>query len=668
MSFNYYAYLYFIPNKKIMKTRRTKFLLSFLAVAILWFAMVNAYTFEVTNRDPFGTLNLSTLMIKPNAGNDNETMLLSGTTLRIKTDQGKLKVHKICNEKAWAEESCLDFDEIWNGGGGSWITATWTIEDYCYLLSDGNLRCDDDTLMSKIAAIEAFMNSYTPWEGATVTATGENTGFYCSSTNWRELVCNNKITSVPWEGVTVSVTGTTTGYYCSSTGDWKTLVCNNPITGWSWITATGTSTWLYCKLLDDWNLLCDWDPNNWWEWGLIWNTASWGYCMYSCMNKSDYESLSEDGKEQFGWLWSPRVKEQWDLVCVIDCTNTSVWGSVWWVNDNIWWVNSTIYPKLGRNVSIWNGTSRTPYSLYVRWDTALEPDNKPTLYKNLPDFKVTQSGIAVFWWITYWITGADWLIRRSLSVHWPIIAWNNSNHISMYADWDFGDNERHFEIMGSNELAIWTQYWAFLYFTQKTWNYIYHIEPLMYWWNPDTYWWWDGCIAPKPDWDDGSTIIKDDLETPISPKGTCTAASSAQLVQAYPLQEYWDFIDAYETLMVWVNTNQPNATLDVYGSLRIGNNCVPAKCDTEHAWTMMYYETSDGWHLVICSLGIDNSLQDRGYHRYEINKTFYETSAWAPWWYTESCYAPVPSPHPIPHPQPYEISEEVTELNDPAQW
>ena len=78
---------YFIPNKTDMKKRRTKFLLSFLAVAILWFAMVNAYTFEVTNRDPFGTLNLSTLMIKPDV-NSSDTILLSGKTLRIKTAEG----------------------------------------------------------------------------------------------------------------------------------------------------------------------------------------------------------------------------------------------------------------------------------------------------------------------------------------------------------------------------------------------------------------------------------------------------------------------------------------------------------------------------------------------------------------------------------------------------
>ena len=59
--------------------------------------MVNAFTIEVQNRDPFGTLNLSTLRIKPNA-NSSGTMELSGYTLQIRTASGQINVHKICDE------------------------------------------------------------------------------------------------------------------------------------------------------------------------------------------------------------------------------------------------------------------------------------------------------------------------------------------------------------------------------------------------------------------------------------------------------------------------------------------------------------------------------------------------------------------------------------------
>ena len=44
--------------------------------------------------------------------------------------------------------------------------------------------------------------------------------------------------------------------------------------------------------------------------------------------------------------------------------------------------------------------------------------------------------------------------------------------------------------------------------------------------------------------------------------------------------------------MVGVNTNKPQATLDVNGSLRVGSNCVPIAltCDQQNVGTMMYLE------------------------------------------------------------------------------
>lgn len=616
MCFNYYAYLYFIPNKKIMKTRRTKFLLSFLAVAILWFAMVNAYTFEVTNRDPFGTLNLSTLMIKPDV-NSNDTILLSGKTLRIKTDQGKLKVHKICNELEWSAEECIEFGNLWNWWPGEWgITATWSLNEYCYLKdSDGNLRCDNTALNTAIETVIGILGLTRP-NNATITIKQWD---YEKSFTLDQS--NNDTIVLPWwdwdtiiSGALVTQTGANTGYYCSST-DGETLICNNAITpGGSWVSASWT-TWYYCKLTDDWNLKCDWNSSNWigwWdsEWALDEIPQIW----------ADWVQMGILHPKQYAynvWIWvnAETLKAGWAKNYKLRVAN--------WKTQIDWDVeikpNESVPANFdGRWVRFFNAMAL----LMTRYTAEFEDDGI-TIKSKIPVGTVT------------WFT-----------VNWPIAAWNPSNYIYMYADGNAGDADRHYEIMGNNELAIWTQYWAFLYFTQKTWNYVYHLEPLMYW-NATTYWWWwEGCEAPKPD----------TPETPgvISPKSSCSATNNVQTAMAQPLG-FGDYVDAYKTFMVWVNTNQPNATLDVYGSLRIGNNCVPAECDANHAWTMMYYEYF-WWHIVVCA---QNVLDNTEYKRYNLSMELNDDGYWHPQWYTQSCYAPVPSPHPVPHPEPYEVAEGV---------
>jgi hypothetical protein len=48
-----------------MKRRTQKIFITLLSLFIAGFAMVNAYTFEVLNWNPFGVLNLKTLIMKP---------------------------------------------------------------------------------------------------------------------------------------------------------------------------------------------------------------------------------------------------------------------------------------------------------------------------------------------------------------------------------------------------------------------------------------------------------------------------------------------------------------------------------------------------------------------------------------------------------------------------
>lgn len=88
---------------------------------------VNALTFDL-DRGPFGTLNLSKLMIKPNANSDS-TIELSGHTIRIKTSEGntgKIRVGLVCNESG---TSCKDVQTLLRYGDIEWkqIPISWTL-------------------------------------------------------------------------------------------------------------------------------------------------------------------------------------------------------------------------------------------------------------------------------------------------------------------------------------------------------------------------------------------------------------------------------------------------------------------------------------------------------------------------------------------------------------
>ena len=76
-----------------------------------------------------------------------------------------------------------------------------------------------------------------------------------------------------------------------------------------------------------------------------------------------------------------------------------------------------------------------------------------------------------------WVRVGEWRTFTNhawISVGWIIVAWlwSTNNYIYMYASWYASDTNRHFEIMGSNELAVWTYSGAFIYFSYLTGNYL----------------------------------------------------------------------------------------------------------------------------------------------------------------------------------------------------
>jgi len=97
----------------------------------------------------------------------------------------------------------------------SWITAFWTWWEICYLNEDGkNLTCDNWVLwvlsgtIAQLIAMFRKTNQNTGSEyefpGAIVSTTWANTWYYCSSTDWNTLECNNEVilwwdTILSWE-------------------------------------------------------------------------------------------------------------------------------------------------------------------------------------------------------------------------------------------------------------------------------------------------------------------------------------------------------------------------------------------------------------------------------------------------------------------------------------
>ena len=279
--------------------------------------------------------------------------------------------------------------------------------------------------------------------------------------------------------------------------------------------------------------------------------------------------------------------------------------------------------------------------------------------ENTTEFYVNPNGISMFW-SPYFFRGTGNNAVRWLSVNWPIFAWHSGNYIYMYANWtSASDNNRSYEILWENELAVGTRWWAFIYFTQRTgtfdnitgWEYPWVIHERngiinTVWCNPSPppantpqwwrwIWWWN-----------------------ISPQSQCT-------IQNLTWHNYhgvlaWDLAvdkgDAYNSLMVWVNTDDPQATLDVNGSLRVGSNCLPEEltCNELNVGTMMYLERkfSYKWSLVICIADGITQNNTINYVWYDIIQLLTGTNFSNLWFINDdySCVLPKPNAREYPTP------------------
>ena len=352
-----------------------------------------------------------------------------------------------------------------------------------------------------------------------------------------------------------------------------------------------------------------------------------------------------------------------------------------WLN----WLNVWVWEKPRTKVT--SGAKDYKLRVYswttrINWNLRVTPDdaNSSVDYINSTDFYVNTWGVSMFWSPFFYRSttdsNGDQKNIRWLSVNWPIFAWHSGNYIYMYANWtSASDNNRSYEILWENELAVGTRWWAFIYFKQRTWTYntVVNSGPFITW----VIYTWYTQLDVATDWE---------LIHPCIPGvilNTCPSQQT-QSIQVYnwhtwhgvdnPFSSHWVSIpEAYSSLMVWVNTDDPQATLDVNGSLKIGSNCVPSQltCNELNVGTMMYLERkfSYKWSLVIC---IADGVTQNDNNQYVINYVWYDIMRWLTdanlsnlWFISNdySCVLPKPNAREYPTPTTGEKYNFITDEN-----
>lgn len=315
-----------------------------------------------------------------------------------------------------------------------------------------------------------------------------------------------------------------------------------------------------------------------------------------------------------------------------------------WLNWLNVWVWDRPYTEINRRAKdyklrVWSWITR------INWDLAVTPFGLSSS-ENTTEFYVNKNGISMFWSPYFFRTNGNNNIRW-LSVNWPIFAWHSGNYIYMYADWDSPTaNNRSYEILWENELAVGTRWWAFIYFTQRTGTYN-NITGGSYPWvtldlsgTTQAYSCPGGWGTSK--WNQGWWWLQQIVYWEQNLSWQCSGVN----VQVHtwhswhginPLEVFGGIFgdntdmkkQVYSSLMVWVNTDDPQATLDVNGSLRLGSNCLPSSltCDASNVGTMMYLErkATYQWSLVIC---VADGITWNNNDGYTVDYKWYDIMRW----------------------------------------
>jgi len=511
-------------------------------------------------------------------------------------------------------------------------------------------------------------NNHTTWKniiGNSSTATSQasstnNTNTYINHVEGTTNTSSNQIkgtgsVTVSSQSGTITISGSDTNTWQPNTSSQNGYVTtwwskgqvrkvdNNGNPGWgtdatSNITISWTTNY-YCYKVNDTKINCnldsgtlatkndlEWLSSNIYEYienisGDIINNVTGYTTNYITQNITQ---MIQNSISWTSWMWCTYVCDETRIeggktVCIawhIECNTPA---PTWWNWDSKWTWDSTIYPiNLAKTtVAIWTSSSWN-HTLNVNWNVQFTPaanarasfeDGWITFFSN---YRLKMN------LYSYQKNNNDLIISKSLqrswpwlTVNWPIAVWNQNSYIYMYAtgDWTYF-NRDHFEIMWKDQLAVWAQGASFIYFKKSNEGY----KSWWSWYLPEYY-----------------SLAASQTQTDY----TATQSNSSL-----------GYHDAFESLMVWVNTNNPHATLDVNGSLRVWSNCMPKSmyCDSTRAWTIIYFvDTSNVWQFVVCR---QTWIGWNGLPTFSWRNLI----TWATWsrlqdmWYEESNNCFIPSP------------------------
>lgn len=179
-----------------MKRRTQKLFIAMFAFLIAWFAITSAYVFDVTNWNPFWTLNLSKLIIK----NLSQTWIILDSedyTIKIDPDHNdpdgwQIRVYQICDENG---QNCRAIANLYTWTQGvpwpqwnTWADGVWI----------------QDISSEKVWKTTTVTVTYTNWETLSFDILDWNDG---TSVNWWWMAFtnnsqNNYICWKSWDAVT----------------------------------------------------------------------------------------------------------------------------------------------------------------------------------------------------------------------------------------------------------------------------------------------------------------------------------------------------------------------------------------------------------------------------------------------------------------------------------
>ena len=619
-----------------MKRRTQKIFITLLSLFIAGFAMVNAYTFEVLNWNPFGVLNLKTLIMKPDV--NTTWIIIDGASYTIKIDPNHesedwwIWVDRICDEN-W--ENCKGVSELLDIEWGdiklnNIDIIPWTDAQYCYATETWTIICTGD-LRNKIPLIQ--------WNGQDYICTSDG--------NWNAICEKVKLWEMEDGKICIYNLGTKSieciERFPDTLGDlWDYITwtnnrrCRYQCLGW-----TISITW-NCNSLALWderdkcNAIAAEYHENWCSdttnnvncqnaiYSLQREFPSWitvdaiGWCSIVC----DQPEPSCSGQCSGWWEWSPYILEA--------ATSTKLWWVKLWSDDPQRTTVNTPSHAAGKTYPIqfdeeWKLVVNVPRVSWNWSNSGISMSQFVPNNQNYYCYSLDSNTISCNAPMPSWGNGGSWI---------TLLSWIN-NMYCKYIEWSDGKGGSTKWINCTYDAWSSTPTWSWDSLWKKTYSALttrYTLSPSL---SDGTYRIelnpWSSSVTPG-----AASRIRFDSKW-IRINNWAQFYSWAWLSVAWNIMIWntstdnyiyiyatWNNIDPNKRFEIfwnqelsiwttngsylyfaqkswtvwyrlWVNTSDPKATLDVKWWIRIGSNCEQRICTGTNVWTIIY--TAARWFI-----------------------------------------------------------------------